>query len=316
MKAYYKYETDAFDKLEGQFHRQEEESKKQIEELRNIAYLNATTNIWNIDYFLEKAEKELKNEENKSSEFTLVAFNISNIGKINQLFGPTEGDKVVYFTAQTLKSLSGTSIYAQIYSNLFCILYKDKLDSYVTNSINRMYNTLLAYDSNVEIKTAYGIYKITDKNMGIMEMINYAQLAQKFIKESDEDCFKFFTTELEDTFQNNKRMSDEMEQALEDHKFVVYLQPMYDLQSYKIVSAEALVRWDYPGKGILSPYAFLPLFENTSLIQKLDYYMWEECMKTIRRWIDNKIEPTPVTINISTSHLSKCAQSFPFSLAK
>ncbi|MDY2607116.1 MAG: bifunctional diguanylate cyclase/phosphodiesterase [Lachnospiraceae bacterium] len=304
MKAYYKYETDAFDKLEGQFHRQEEESKKQIEELRNIAYLNATTNIWNIDYFLEKAEKELKNEENKSSEFTLVAFNISNIGKINQLFGPTEGDKVVYFTAQTLKSLSGTSIYAQIYSNLFCILYKDKLDSYVTNSINRMYNTLLAYDSNVEIKTAYGIYKITDKNMGIMEMINYAQLAQKFIKESDEDCFKFFTTELEDTFQNNKRMSDEMEQALEDHKFVVYLQPMYDLQSYKIVSAEALVRWDYPGKGILSPYAFLPLFENTSLIQKLDYYMWEECMKTIRRWIDNKIEPTPVTINISTSHLN------------
>ena len=152
MKAYYKYETDAFDKLEGQFHRQEEESKKQIEELRNIAYLNATTNIWNIDYFLEKAEKELKNEENKSSDFTLVAFNISNIGKINQLFGPTEGDKVVYFTAQTLKSLSGTSIYAQIYSNLFCILYKDKVDSYVTNSINRMYNTLLGYDSNVSIK--------------------------------------------------------------------------------------------------------------------------------------------------------------------
>lgn len=137
-----------------------------------------------------------------------------------------------------------------------------------------------------------------------MEMINYAQLAQKFIKESDDDCFKFFTTELEDTFQNNKKMSEEMEQALEDHKFVVYLQPMYDLQSYKIVSAEALVRWDYPGKGIMSPYAFLPLFESTSLIQKLDYYMWEECMKTIRRWIDNKIEPTPVTINISTSHLN------------
>lgn len=304
MKSYYKYEKDEYKRLEGQYNRQVEDSDNKIEELKNIAYLNATTNIWNIDYFLEKAQNEIRNKENESSEFVLVAFNIANIGKINQLFGPTEGDKAVYFTAQTLKMLSGTSIYAQIYSNLFCILYKDKTDSYITNSINKMYNSLLEFDSNVDIKTSFGIYKINDKNMDIMEMINYAQLAQKFVKDTDDDCYRFFTEELNDTFQNNKKMSEEMEQALTDHKFVVYLQPMYDLQSYKIVSAEALVRWDYPGKGILSPYAFLPLFESTSLIQKLDYYMWEECMKTIRRWIDNKIEPTPVTINISTAHLS------------
>ncbi|MDE7063832.1 MAG: EAL domain-containing protein, partial [Lachnospiraceae bacterium] len=94
-----------------------------------------------------------------------------------------------------------------------------------------------------------------------------------------------------------------MEQALENNKFVMFLQPMIDLRSYRIVSAEALVRWDYPGKGILSPYAFLPLFESTSLIQKLDYYMWEEGCKTIRRWIDNKMDPIPITLNVSPSIL-------------
>lgn len=98
-----------------------------------------------------------------------------------------------------------------------------------------------------------------------------------------------------------------MEEALDNHKFIVYLQPMIDLHSYQIVSAEALVRWDYPGKGILSPYAFLPLFENTSLIQKLDYYMWEECCKVIRRWIDNKITPLPIAMNISPIHLQGTA---------
>ena len=170
--------------------------------------------------------------------------------------------------------------------------------------INKIYDKLINHDENVRIRTTYGIYKVQDRNMNIMDMINYAQLAQKFVKESDELCYRFFTDELNDKFENNRKMSEEMEQALDDHKFVVFLQPMYDLHSYKIISAEALVRWDYPGKGMLSPFAFLPLFESTSLIQKLDYYMWEECMKTVRRWIDNKIEPTPVTMNISPSHLT------------
>lgn len=303
MKAYYKYQTDALEKLETKYDKQVETSKKKIDELQNIAYLNATTNIWNIDYFITKSEQAFKAEYEHTPSFTLVAFNICNIGKINQLFGPTEGDRVVYFTAQTLKSLAGRHIYAQIYSNLFCILFTDCDDTYVTNLVQKIYTKLITHDENIQIKTAFGIYKIQDTSENIMEMINYASLAQKFVKESDELCYKFFTSELNETFLNNKKMSEEMEQALEDHKFMMYLQPMYDLHSYKIISAEALVRWDYPGKGVLSPYAFLPLFESTSLIQKLDYYMWEECMKTIRRWIDNKIEPTPITMNISPSLL-------------
>lgn len=304
MKAYYKYQTDALEKMEKKCDKQEADSKKEIKELKNIAYMNATTNIWNIDYFLEKSVEAFHGDYGHTPQFTIVAFNISNIGKINQLFGPTEGDRVVYFTAQTLKNTVRDKVYAQVYSNLFCVLFIDRTDEYVIEMIEKIHTKLITHDENVQIHTTYGIYKIKDVSMDIMDMINYAQLAQRFVKDTDEQCYKFFTDELKDIFENNKRMSEEMEHALDEHKFVVFLQPMYDLHSYKIISAEALVRWDYPGKGLLSPFAFLPLFESTSLIQKLDYYMWEECMKTIRRWIDNKIEPTPVTMNISSSHFT------------
>ena len=172
----------------------------------------------------------------------------------------------------------------------------------VLELVRNFTKTLLEYNEGIQIKAAFGIYKITDITMPVMDMINQANLAQKFVKESDDNNYQFFTDELNQRFLENKRMSEEMEKALEDHKFVMFLQPMVDLHSYKIVSAEALVRWDYPGKGMLSPYAFLPLFEGTSLIQKLDYYMWEECCKTVRRWIDNKMEPVPITMNISPAH--------------
>jgi len=57
----------------------------------------------------------------------------------------------------------------------------------------------------------------------------------------------------------------------------------------------------------LSPYAFLPIFENTNLMLKLDYYMWEEACKTVRRWIDNKLEPLPLMLNISPIHLGNAS---------
>ena len=104
-------------------------------------------------------------------------------------------------------------------------------------------------------------------------------------------------------YEENKQMCKEMEQALDERKFVMYLQPMVDLHIYQIHSAEALVRWEHEEKGLLSPYAFLPLFENTNLMLKLDYYMWEEACKTIRRWIDNKLQPLPLMLNISPIHL-------------
>lgn len=302
MRAYYDYQAKKVETLEKKFNSEKDVSDKSIKELQAIAYTNPITNIWNLDYFIVHCEKQQNRHSNAS--FTLVAFNIINIGKINQLFGPTEGDKVIYYTAQCLnKLIFSTNVYAQIHSNLFCLLLKDTTDEEAVSLTARLSSELRKYDDNIEIKPGFGICHIDDKDKKILDIINDATLALKFVKDTDEISYQFFTTTLNETFLNNKKMSEEMEEALEDHKFFMYLQPMVDLHSYKIISAEALVRWDYPGKGILSPHAFLPLFENTSLIQKLDYYMWEECCKTIRRWIDNKIEPTPITMNISPSHL-------------
>ena len=131
MKAYYKYQTKQLETIEKKYEEQTNSSTKKIDELQNIAYINATTNIWNIDYFLTKGASAFTDEYETVPTFTLVAFNISNIGKINQLFGPTEGDKVVYYTAQTLRKTAGRHIYAQIYSNLFCILIVNQNDDYV-----------------------------------------------------------------------------------------------------------------------------------------------------------------------------------------
>ncbi|MDE6209930.1 MAG: bifunctional diguanylate cyclase/phosphodiesterase [Lachnospiraceae bacterium] len=305
MKGYYKYSKDKAELYENKYEKEKKSLDEELKSLKNIAYTNVTTNIWNIDFFIEKSTELI--ERSNTKKFTLVAFSISNIGKINQLFGPIEGDNVVYYTAQQLKAVPFWTkyIYAQVYSNLFCFLLENTGTDEVLRTIHDLSEKLINYDANVRIESSYGIYENVDVSKKILDMVSCAQLAMKYVgKDSN---YAFYNEELKLSYENNKRMSEEMEQAMENHKFVMFLQPIVDLRSSKIVSAEALVRWDYPGKGMLSPYSFLPVFEGTTLIKKLDYYMWEECCRTIRHWIDNKIEPISIAMNISPAHLQSTA---------
>lgn len=301
-KSYNDYHVDKINTLETNLNEEQTINKDTLKKLNKIAYTNPITKLGNIDYFMDEAQKLF--EENPNFDFTMIAFNIQNIGKINQLFGPTEGDNVVIHAARSLRDIGQRErhLFAHIYSNLFGMIVKEQSEEYILSQISELTRLLQNYSENFTVLSSFGIYHITDKTQPVMKMVNACMLAQKFVKDPEKCNYVFYTEELEANFIQNKQMSQEMEEALEQHKFLMYLQPMIDLKTFRIVSAEALVRWDYPGKGILSPYAFIPLFESTNLVQKLDYYMWEECLKTIRRWIDNKITPTPIAMNISPIH--------------
>lgn len=302
-KSYNAYNTKEIDKLEADLKNERTINSETLKKLNNVAYTNPITKLGNIDYFFDEAKKLF--EEAPHARYTLIAFSIQNIGKINQLFGPTEGDNVVLYAARSLRKIGQRErhLFAHIYSNLFGMIVKERSEEYILKQIEELTDMLQEYSDNYTVLSSFGIYNISNVNQPVMEMVNACMLAQRFVKDPEKCNYVFYTEELEANFRQNKQMSQEMEEALEQHKFLMYLQPMVDLKTFRIVSAEALVRWDYPGKGILSPYAFIPLFESTNLVQKLDYYMWEECLKTIRRWIDNKITPTPIAMNISPIHL-------------
>jgi EAL domain-containing protein (putative c-di-GMP-specific phosphodiesterase class I)/GGDEF domain-containing protein len=290
------------EKLQRELDKERDVSAQAINELNEVAYTNPITKLGNIDYFIMKTEAMFK--RHPDSQYTLVAFNIMNIGKINQLFGPTEGDNVILYAADVLKEVARRRhhLHAQIYSNLFGMMLQGETEEIALEQVNAITKKMKEYNENVQIQVSFGIYRVQDVHQPVMEMVNACMLAQKFVRDPEKCNYMFYSEDLEKDFKENKRLTDEMVDAMEGHKFLMYLQPIVDLHTFKIISAEALVRWDYPGRGILSPYQFIPVFEGTNLVRKLDYYMWEECCRTIRRWIDNKIEPTPIAMNISPVH--------------
>ena len=303
QKAYYAYKSDKLSSIEESSVQKIEELEKSVEKLSMAAYTDITTKIGNRDYFIKKTIELLDREPD--APYTLIGFRIANIETVNHMYGSSEGDRLIRYVAGRIKqhTLKG-SIYALIQTNLFGIMIKDHDDTVIMNLVNSISNDIENCSDIFQVELAFGIYRIENRNEKVSEMLSRMVLALQSVSKETKKNYAYFDEEMNRKYEENQKMCQEMEQALEDKKFVMYLQPMVDLHVYQIYSAEALVRWEHAEKGLLSPYAFLPVFENTNLMLKLDYYMWEEACKTIRRWIDNKLEPLPLMVNISPIHLN------------
>lgn len=303
-KAYYAYKSDKLEHVEEDSTTKIQELEDSVKYWSKIAYTDITTKIGNRDYFIKKAIENF--ERYKGSEFTLIGFSVSGIARINQIYGPAEGDKLISSVAGLVKfHVQNGDVYALVQSNLFAILMRSQREDDIMKVVQGITDAVQNCSDIFNVKVNFGIYRIVDKDEKISEMLSRMVLAKRSVPEDGECNYVYFNEELSRKYEENRKMCEEMEKALDEKKFVMYLQPMVDLHIYKIYGAEALVRWEHEEKGLLSPYAFLPLFENTNLMMKLDYYMWEEACKTLRRWIDNKIELLPLMLNISPIHLSR-----------
>lgn len=92
-------------------------------------------------------------------------------------------------------------------------------------------------------------------------------------------------------------------EGLRKNEFTFYLQPLYELNTKKMIGAEALVRWKHPSLGMVSPSVFIPVLESNGYITKLDQYVWEKVCQTIRNWIDEGIRPLPISVNVTKTDI-------------
>ena len=120
-----------------------------------------------------------------------------------------------------------------------------------------------------------GIYEIDDLTLPVGEICDRAQIAQETISGRSDQCVALYDEELRRSLRWEQEISSQMYEALEQGQFQVYLQPIFSLSSNAPVSAEALVRWIHPERGLIPPNQFIPVLERNGFITRLDQYVWE-----------------------------------------
>ena len=149
-------------------------------------------------------------------------------------------------------------------------------------------------------------YSDVDKELDIERRFDRAKLAADSIRGSLTKVIALYDNSMREAELLSEQLIEDFPAAIREHQFRVFYQPKFDIRPPEplLHSAEALVRWQHPRLGLISPGVFIPLFESNGLIQTLDYYVWSEAAAQIRKWKDLLHISLPVSVNVSRVDLS------------
>ena len=277
----------------------ETKMKNTMMELKYRVERDTLTGLNNRDSFCTSVEKILQND--KENTYVIGMINIDRFKIVNELFGGKNGDMILKNIASTLKKITkkhGTC--ARLEADHFAICTtKEYLDENI-NDFERFLLGKASWNSlNYPIFLHAGFCIADDMDTPVELLCDRASMAMQEVKGNYITRWNYYNDSLKKSMLVEQELINEMDSALENKEFVVYYQPIVDVKTKKTISAEALVRWQHPKKGMISPGIFIPAFEKNGFITKLDMYVCEEVCRHQRKEKDNNNHVVPVSVNLS-----------------
>ncbi len=271
----------------------EEEGRRIISETER----DSLTHLYNWNFFVAYANRLYR--EHPDREMDAISVNISRFHAVNALHGHQYGNRVLRELAgQIEQALEGTNgIACRSYADLFMIYYP-KGEDWQARLAAFQAHMDACFDKAI-IHVRMGI-KPWEKGLGPELQFDKARTASN-VKRSDYRMPVIYDAAMAEREERDQRLLNDFPHALENQELEVYYQPKYDIRSDKprLSSAEALVRWNHPELGKISPEEFIKLFEQSGQINLLDSYVWEKTARQIALWRDRDHIDLPVSVNLS-----------------
>lgn len=256
------------------------------------------TGLYTREHFYQKTAEMMRSNPEKN--YVVVCLDIERFKVINDLFGQTAGDRILIETANKMKQLwdnTGNS-FGRLEADHFAMCFsKDEFDlQWVLEQFDECEITR-SVQCNLSI--SFGVYEVENIFLPVDLMCDRAMLALKTIKGNYLKRWAVYDEALRLELLAEQEIVDDMNRALQNGEFCVYLQPIYSVESREPVSAEVLVRWNHPQRGMISPALFIPLFERNGFITQLDEYVWKQACRILAASKDAGGKVLPVSVNMS-----------------
>ena len=245
-----------------------------------------------------------------TSNIAFIQFDIRKFKIINDSYGEKFGDQILDFIIHQLAEICHEEQYFfNLRSDVFMVVTEYDTEESLLEFIHNLDERISTF-KDVKLHMSYGVYTVEDKNMELRQMEDRAAMARKTAKNNILTNILFYKEQFKDTLYNRKFIEENMQTAITDNQFMMYLQPKYSIAKNEIIGAEALVRWRHPERGMIFPDQFIPIIEENGFIRKVDYYIWEKACRFIKKCETAGIKPCPISVNVSRVHLrdNECIQ--------
>ena len=256
------------------------------------------TGLFSREYFFEYIRRILPDV---NEPMDAVALNVDHFRLINEISGRSEGNRVLACIGDLITSVILTE------GGFACRAEADTFFAYCKHRED--YEELME-KVREELAAMYQAMRIRVR-VGVYENVNTEQLPEMWFDHAKQACDRIrgdyarqverYSDKLHERTLYRERLINDIQEAIDQHHFTVYYQPKYLIQEDepRLNSAEALVRWNHPELGMISPGEFIPLFESNGLIQKLDNFVWGEAAAQISSWKEQYGISVPVSVNVS-----------------
>ena len=275
----------------------------ELSEKRNIIQSterDSLTNLLNIDYFLRYVR--IYDQHYSEIPMDAIVLDVNHFHMLNERYGKQYGDSVLARIGNRIRQISREigGVCCRRAADTFFI-YCPHIEDY-ESILDKASEGLVDEEvSKNRVRLRMGVYSKVDKSIQIERRFDYARIAANTVKSGFRKAIGIYDTKMHEAELYRERLLEDFRPSLENNRFMVYFQPKFDIRPENpvLASAEALVRWDHPELGMISPGIFIPLLEENGLILDLDQFVWRETAKRIRDWKDRFGFSVPVSVNVS-----------------
>lgn len=272
-------------------------------QIEKLSFTDPVTNgISNICFLVKTQEYITKNPQNP---YAVVSLNIRNFSLINDFEGRNRGDQLLrrVYDLLAAETHAAGEWAARGEADTYYLFLQYAPKDQLQQRLERIAEKLLPLGGSVgPLRVDFGIFISSSSSTDMGSAEEYADIARKHAERSYRSTYTEYSEELKLRQHEDAAMLIEIEKALEQGQLQIYLQPKVWAATGKAAGAEALVRWEHPEKGMISPASFIPLCEKNGLICQLDLFVFNEVCKCLDAWRREGYSLLPVSVNLSRQH--------------
>ncbi len=281
------------------------EEKQQQMLLKYQAKYDYLTKIPNRNYALEKVDKLLNQAKEDKNNIGLMFVDLDHFKEVNDTLGHDFGDELLVEATNRMKDeLRSTDLLARLGGDEFFIAIpmaksRNELGIIAGKIIKILKKPFHLFDEEVLISGSIGITIFPEDGRELKQLIRNADLAMYQAKKNGRNQFQFYQSNMNKIDIGKSTLEQNFLTAIENNEFKIVYQPVVDIYTEKIVSAEALVRWENEELGLIYPEKFIPFLEKNGLILVLEKWILENLIKDIKSWEKYTNVNLPISINLS-----------------
>ncbi len=278
--------------------------------LQEQAQHDALTKLPNRILFIDRLKQSLKNAPRNKENFAVLFIDLDHFKEINDSFGHNFGDQLLIIVAKHLENtVRATDSVARMGGDEFTVLLNNLTDEDSIVPILQKIMSLFKEPFNINEHQFYitcsigvSVYPLNGDTPELL--LKNADAAMYKAKDSGRHTYQFYTKDMTEKAYDRITLETQMRQAIDNKEFEVYYQPQVNMNSGKIIGMEALVRWNHPEEGLVSPAKFIPLAEETGLIIDIDRQVMRDAIYQFQKWVEDGFDVGMLSINLSIIQLN------------